>query len=97
MQVKTVFDIGINAIAGIEISNFREIEFKLPADNIKKFQIVRSTNITTELWKFMQHFNVSGYTGMPVSKAQGLFGYTSYDAIQFFETIKFKTRKLPLR
>jgi len=83
--------IGINAIAGIEISNFREIEFKLPADSIQKIQITNATNITTELWKFMQHFNVSGYTGMPVSKAQGLFGYTSYDAIQFFETIKFKT------
>ena len=30
---------------------------------------------------------------MPVNKAQGLFGYTSYDAIQFFETIKFKSTK----
>ena len=25
--------------------------------------------------------------------AQGLFGYTSFDAVQFFETIKFKTSK----
>jgi anthranilate synthase component 1 len=83
--------IGINAIAGIEISNLREIEFKLPADNIQKIQIINTTNVTAELWKFMQYFNVSGYTGMPVNKAQGLFGYTSYDAIQFFETIKFKT------
>ena len=82
--------IGINAIAGIEISNYREIEFKLPAENIQKIQITNATNVTGELWKFMQHFNISGSAEIPISKAQGLFGYTAYDAIPFFETIKFK-------
>ena len=82
--------IGINAIAGIEISNYKEIEFKLPTENIQKIQITNATNVTGELWKFMQHFNISGSAEIPVSKAQGLFGYTAYDAIPFFETIKFK-------
>ena len=82
--------IGINAIAGIEISNYREIEFKLPAGNIQKIQMTPATNVTGELWKFMQHFTISGSAEIPISKAQGLFGYTAYDAIQFFETIKFK-------
>jgi anthranilate synthase component 1 len=85
--------IGINAIAGIEISNYQEIEFKLPTENIQKIQITNATNVTDELWKFMQHFTIKGDAEMPVNKAQGLFGYTSYDAIQFFETIKFKTPK----
>src|SRR4029079_1095588 len=70
--------IGINAIAGIEISNYKEIEFKLPAGNIQKIQITDATNVADELWKFMQHFNISGPAGIPVNKAQGLFGYTSY-------------------
>jgi anthranilate synthase component I len=82
--------IGINAIAGIEISNYKEIEFKLPAENIKKIQITSATDVTGELWKFMRYFNISGSADMPVNKAQGLFGYTAYDAIQFFETIRLK-------
>src|ERR1700712_1817651 len=49
--------IGINAIAGIEISNYKEIEFKLPAENIQKIPITGNTDITGELWKFMQYFN----------------------------------------
>src|SRR4051812_19059513 len=83
--------IGINAIAGIEISNYNEIEFKLPTQNIQKIQITNATNVTSELWRFMQYFEISGSSEMPVNKAQGLFGYTSWDAIPFFETIKFKT------
>jgi anthranilate synthase component I len=85
--------IGIHAIAGIEISNNKEIEFKLPTGNIQKIQITGATSVTGELWRFMQHFNITGSAGMPVNKAQGLFGYTAYDAIQFFETIKFEPSK----
>ena len=83
--------IGINAIAGIEISNYREIEFKLPLENVQKIKITNATKVTDELWKFMQHFNVSAPAEMPVNKAQGLFGYTTYDAIQFFEELQFKS------
>src|SRR5664279_2010276 len=86
--------IGINAIAGIEISNYKEIEFKLPAENIQKIQVTGNTDVTGELWKFMQYFNISGDAAMPVNKAQGLFGYTSYEAIPFFETIKFKNSEV---
>ncbi len=83
--------IGINAIAGIEISNYEEIEFKLPTLNIQKIKITSTTNVAGELWKFMQYFNISEPAEIPVNKAQGLFGYTTFDAIQFFEEIKFKS------
>ena len=83
--------IGINAIAGIEISNYSEIEFKLPSQNIQKIKITKDTKVADELWKFMQHFNIIEPATLPVSKAQGLFGYTTFDAIQFFEEIKFKS------
>lgn len=85
--------IGINAIAGIEISNYDEIEYKLPSHNIEKIAITKDTKVADELWEFMQHFNVIENAKPPVGKAQGLFGYTTYDAIQFFEDIKFTSHK----
>ncbi|HEY5405861.1 MAG TPA: anthranilate synthase component I family protein [Ginsengibacter sp.] len=83
--------IGIHAIAGIEISNYEEIEFKLPLQNIQKIGITKATKVADELWKFMQHFDITEQVALPVSKAQGMFGYTTFDAIQFFEDIKFKS------
>ena len=79
--------IGINAIAGIEISNPKEMEYKFPNEEPKKIQIEKSVNVPEELWKFMQHFHLEEPAVMPVSIAQGLFGYTSYDGVQFFENI----------
>jgi len=80
--------IGINAIAGIEISNLSEIEYKFPLEEPKKVALNASAKVTDEIWKFMQHFYIAAPAEMPVSMAQGLFGYTSYDAVQFFEDIK---------
>ena len=80
--------IGINAIGGIEISNLTEIEYKFPLQEPKKLAINKSSKVTSELWNFMQHFTIAEPAQMPVSMAQGLFGYTSYDAVQFFDTIK---------
>lgn len=84
--------IGINAIAGIEISNFKEIEYKFPLQEPKKLALEKSTKVADELWKFIQQFEVSEPAEMPVSMAQGLFGYTTYDAVQFFEDINLKSK-----
>ena len=81
--------IGINAIAGIEIRNLGEIEYKFPLQDPKKKSINSSTKVTNEIWEFMQHFSIAESAEMPVSMAQGLFGYTTFDAVQFFEDIKF--------
>ncbi len=80
--------IGINALAGIEISNSKEMEYKFPNEEPKKIPIENSLNVPEELWKFMQHFNIEEPTELPMSAAQGLFGYTSYDGVQFFENIR---------
>ena len=80
--------IGINALAGIEISNPKEMEYKFPNEEPKKIPIENSLNVPEELWKFMQHFNIEEPTELPMSAAQGLFGYTSYDGVQFFENIR---------
>ena len=82
--------IGINAIGGIEIRNLNEIEYKFPLHDPKKISINSSTKVTDEIWNFMQHFIIAEPTEMPVSMAQGLFGYTTFDAVQFFEDIKFQ-------
>lgn len=79
--------IGINAIAGIEIINGDEIEFKLPGKNPEKIKIDKKENITTHLWNFVQRFDVKATAKKPVNIAQGLFGYTTYDAVQFFENL----------
>lgn len=87
--------IGINAIAGIEISNLNEIEYKFPNDEPKKIAIKKDTKVTDELWNFMQHFNIAEPAEIPVNMAQGLFGYTTFDAVQFFEDIKLKAPSCP--
>jgi anthranilate synthase component 1 len=85
--------IGINAIAGIEIKNFSELEYKFPDQEPVKRAIDPALNVADEIWNFMQHFHVAEPAPMPVNMAQGLFGYTTFDAIQFFETIRFKSRQ----
>ncbi|HUS00540.1 MAG TPA: anthranilate synthase component I family protein [Chitinophagaceae bacterium] len=87
--------IGINAIAGIEITDPHEIEFKLPARNPEKIKIDKTNNITTHLLNFMQRFDVKEVAKKPINIAQGLFGYTTFDAIQFFDTIKLSASKVP--
>lgn len=84
--------IGINAIAGIEISNPKEMEYKFPNEEPKKLLIENTLNVPGELWKFMQHFHIEEPAELPVSAAQGLFGYTSYDGVQFFENIQFANK-----
>ncbi len=86
--------IGINAIAGIEITNPDEIESKLPGKNPEKIKIDKTNNITTHLWDFMQRFQLNDVAKKPVNIAQGLFGYTTYDAVQFFDTINLGASKV---
>jgi anthranilate synthase component 1 len=83
--------IGINAIGGIEIKNLDEIEYKFPTQEPKKISINRETKVTDEIWNFMQHFDIEEPAAMPVSMGQGLFGYTTFDAVQFFEDIHFRS------
>jgi anthranilate synthase component 1 len=77
--------IGINAIAGIEISNPSAIEFKLPGQPAEKIKLDKPTEVPGRLYEFMQRFEVKEPAPKPVNVAQGLFGYTSYDAVQFFD------------
>jgi len=77
----------INAIGGIEITSLESIEFKLPKQNPQKIAIKDVTEVPILLWNFMQNFDIKKADGKEAKHAQGLFGYTTYDAVQFFDTI----------
>ncbi|MEO6254930.1 MAG: anthranilate synthase component I family protein [Ferruginibacter sp.] len=77
--------IGINAVAGIEISNPSTIEFKLPGQTAERIKLDKSADVPQLLWDFMQRFEIKGVAIKPVNVAQGLFGYTAFDAVQFFD------------
>ena len=88
--------IGINAIAGIEISNPSALEFKLPGQPAERLPINNPTDVPQHLWNFMQRFKIKEAAPRPVDVAQGLFGYTTYDAVQFFDSIKLNNEQRPM-
>lgn len=91
--------IAVNAIAGIEIKNFDEAEIKFPLENAQKFNL-QGQKLTDVLQQFSDCFKCEVPSNQMGVTAQGLFGYTSYDAIPFFEDIQFKEQspeiKIPL-
>ncbi len=77
----------INAIAGIEITSNKSIEFKLPAQKPERIAINHTAEVPDQLWNFMQRFEVHAPDAKEGKFAQGLFGYTAFDAVQFFDTV----------
>ena len=86
--------IGINAIAGIEIRSVNEMEFKLPGQKPEREALGDVQQVPGKLWDFMQRFNVHAGSDKAALFAQGLYGYTSFDAVQFFDTIRLKSGSL---
>jgi anthranilate synthase component 1 len=84
----------INAIGGIEISNTKSIEFKWPGLPPEKAPVKEVREVPAIMWEYMQRFEVNKLEDKAAKAAQGLFGYTTYDAIQFFDTIKLKSASL---
>ncbi|WP_370898099.1 anthranilate synthase component I family protein [Chryseobacterium gossypii] len=83
--------IAINAVAGIEIKNLNEFEIKLPTkEPIKQFII--DHNITEVFRQFCDIFECEKANDPVEETAQSLFGYTSFEAVQFFENVAFKAQ-----
>ncbi len=82
----------INAIAGIEISNYDSIELKYPGQNPQRKELNNLNAVPEILWEFMSGFSVETPSEKSVQIAQGLFGYTTYDAVQFFDTIRLRSQ-----
>ena len=82
--------IGVNAIGGIEISSFNEIEYKYPNQEPEKELIQNVHAAPDRIWSYMQQYEMIGAENKEAKFAQGLYGYTAYDAIPFFDIIQFK-------
>lgn len=85
--------IAINAIGGMEITNYESVELKYPKFPPEKKPIAKVSDVPDMLWNFMQQFDVQESDEKTVRMVQGLFGYCAYDAVQFFETIQLKSKK----
>lgn len=83
--------IAINAVAGIEVKNLNEFEIKFP-DSAPAKQFIMERNITDIFEDFRNVFDCE-ITNDPIEQtAQSLFGYTSFEAVQFFENINLKAQ-----
>lgn len=91
--------IAINAIAGIEIRNLTEYEVKFPNEDPEKHTIGNDT-ITEIFDRFSHIFECEKTSDLIEETAQSLFGYTSFEAVQFFEKLTFKPQspevKIPI-
>ncbi len=84
----------INAIGGVEITDTKQMECKLPGRPTEKFPL-HSAYVPTLLWNFMEHFDIESASEKPVKTAQSLFGYTTYDAVRFFDQVRLEEKSEP--
>jgi anthranilate synthase component 1 len=85
--------IGVNAIAGIEVSSVNSMEFKFPNQKPERAPLKKPADAPQELWNFMQQFEIKPSSQKEAAFAQGLYGYSSFDSVQFFDTIRFSAEK----
>jgi anthranilate synthase component 1 len=77
----------------MEITNYEGVELKYPKLPPEKKPIVKVSDVPGMLWNFMQQFDVEESDEKTVRIVQGLFGYCTYDAVQFFETVELKSKR----
>lgn len=87
--------IGINAVAGIEIKNLGEMETKFPGQKETKKTITDRLSIPSEISNYLAQYEPVGDCG--IKAAQSFFGYSTFDAVQFFDSIDLSSanRQLP--
>lgn len=79
-----------NPIASFKVEN-NIITTQFPDGNNETITINKSNSVTSEIANFMDKFIVSGpHLKFPNN---GLFGYTSYDAIRYFEKIDISIKE----
>jgi anthranilate synthase component 1 len=81
--------IGINAIGGIEVKS-DVVETKLPGQNAERVPLSGKEPLENILWNFIRRFSFEAADRKAAAFAQGLYGYFTFDAVQLFETIKFR-------
>lgn len=84
--------IAINAICGIEINDLQKGEYKFPGEKEQELTIDKRETVPSLLNKYLDRFDAAVSEEKVVRIAAGLFGYTSYDAVQFFDTIQLSQK-----
>jgi anthranilate synthase component 1 len=84
--------IAINAVGGIEISSSNRVELKYPGLDAVQVDMNQDMSVPDLIWEYMQGYEIK-HTSKELKLAQGLFGYTTYDAIPFFESIQFEQKE----
>lgn len=84
--------IAINAIGGVEITSQKQIEWKYPGLPPETHSINDLKSIPDTLNQYMQGYEVETASTKEASFAQGLYGYTGYDAIEFFDQVKLEKK-----
>jgi len=82
----------IHAIGGVEISDNLRMELKYPGRPTENVEL-KSSPVPALLWEYMQQFEVETASEKPVKTAQSLFGYTTFDAVRFFDKISLPDAK----
>lgn len=82
--------IGVNAIAGIELMNTAILEYKLPARKPERIAIEKLQDVPAMIGDFIQRFEWEIDACKEARFAQGLYGYTTYDAVRCFESVQLQ-------
>lgn len=86
--------IGINPVAGIEITPEKQVEIKSPNQPIEFSSLEKSPE---ELLNQFRNSLIATNPSAENELAQGIYGYISYDAVQFFENLTFRQKsEIPL-
>ena len=79
-----------------EISSFKLsndiIKIVYPDKSESQIKIENATDLSNRLNDYISSFKIQSEDSDILKKANGLFGYTSFDAVQYFDTIKFKAK-----
>lgn len=82
--------IGVDPIAKFKVEN-REITYTYPNNHLEKYILSKDEKLTDKFGAFIKAFNVSGENPTNIN---GFFGYSSYDAIQYFENVNPTNKQL---
>ena len=74
----------VNAIAGVEVRSGHRMETKLPGQKPEQVPVTDRGQVPAMLWDFMSRFEARPGP-VQAGFAQGLYGYSAYDAVGFFE------------
>lgn len=82
-----------NPIAHFKVDN-EQIELKYPDSSFKQISIDKNVDVVNELKNYLAEFEVEDHDFKFLT--QGLFGFTTYDAVRYFENLTIDKSKSKL-